>query len=166
MFIIMKKFIISSLLLLLCVGSMKAQQTVVNVQESNGSVTSSVLGAEGAIYFTNGGQQMAVKDCDGNVEGYPVADVAKVTFAEKEPDPTGISAPQQDQLRLYPNPTRGKVRVSGVGDSQQRMVIYSVAGTQMMEQNVAEGAEVDFSALPKGIYWVRCGEQTTKICKQ
>ena len=41
-----------------------------------------------------------------------------------------------------------------------------MVGTVVMERRMSDGESLNLAALPKGIYFVRCGAKTTKICKR
>lgn len=158
-----------ALLCLAGAGSLNAQQTVLTVHQHEGSQTEAILGPTGGIYFQADGNQFTVKDFEGLSETFLAENVALMTFAEKavSDDTTESIAPVvAPRLSLYPNPATDQVRVSGIGAGTQRVELYSMAGALVRTVRLTEGGCLSLQGLPSGIYFVRCNEQTTKICKQ
>ena len=64
----------------------------------------------------------------------------------------GIDERIQPELKLFPNPTTGKLKV----DSEfnvQRIAVMSQSGTLIKEYY--KGTELDLSNLPKGVYFIK-----------
>ena len=76
------------------------------------------------------------------------------------------------ELRVYPNPTRGKIVVSGQW-SVVSVEIYDVVGKKH-ESRISEIGQsdivLDISHLPNGVYFIKIitdkGELTKKIIKE
>jgi hypothetical protein len=78
-------------------------------------------------------------------------------FAGAEPPVhTSVPAYTQSRLRLWPNPVRDVVRVEGDGPLQF-VAVYDLYGRVIMQvTGLADRlAEVNVSALPSGVYFLR-----------
>ena len=71
-----------------------------------------------------------------------------------------------DDMQLVPNPARDIVTLNGIGTTPQKAILYSTAGVKLMEQTVTDGAILNISHLPEGLYSLRCGNRMAKIVKQ
>lgn len=74
-------------------------------------------------------------------------------------------------LYAYPNPTTGKIRVhvSGEIHKQYNIAVMNVLGASMLtKENVSsyDEAEVDLSALPKGIYLIEVSDKAGKSVRR
>ncbi len=67
---------------------------------------------------------------------------------------TAISQPAQQQLSIYPNPTNGTFTISGLPDECE-ITIFNTHGKEILTKSINMPAEVDLSAKPKGIYFIR-----------
>ncbi len=84
---------------------------------------------------------------------------------------TGIVEPQRaTALRVYPNPTDGKVRVDSGEQSQgftpsETLIIkaFDLQGKQLLQ---TEGNEVDLSAYAKGVYLLQVDGKMVKVVKK
>ncbi len=66
----------------------------------------------------------------------------------------GSSSPQEaaEEVRIYPNPTTGEVRWSGLPEGEEVWVrVMNVLGQHIVEKAVT-GNSIDLSALPDGMY--------------
>ena len=67
---------------------------------------------------------------------------------------TGSGSPQEAaaEVRIYPNPTTGEVRWSGLPEGEEvRVRVMNVLGQHIVEKAVT-GNSIDLSALPDGMY--------------
>ncbi len=68
------------------------------------------------------------------------------------------------QLSVYPNPFADYINVKTNTDS--RVAIYNISGQCVLNKAVVVGENhIETSALPKGTYILKCGENTIKIIK-
>ena len=75
-----------------------------------------------------------------------------------------LEEPQLSGVVLYPNPTVSVVTVSGYDGSVK---LFDVMGRGMLTADVqSEGTRLDLSSLPKGIYFLRVGAASIRICKE
>jgi len=67
---------------------------------------------------------------------------------------TGISTLQIAEMKIYPNPTNGKLFVE-CGDSiQSRIIFYDITGKDVINQNITGKTEINIDNLQKGVYVV------------
>ena len=76
-------------------------------------------------------------------------------------------AENSQNLAIYPNPTTGMVSVKAEG--LNHISVFNLMGQVVMQQAVADQADIDLSALPKGTYFIKAvtdnGSLTQKIVK-
>ena len=65
---------------------------------------------------------------------------------------TGIDPQDMDEVKVYPNPSRGEVYVTGV--TQARVTVYNTSGTIVAEVEEFNGGRMDLSDLDRGIYFL------------
>ena len=76
-------------------------------------------------------------------------------------DTTTVSAPQallqQPQVKLYPNPAKGQVRVQLFGTTaESTLQLYSVTGRKVLEGPISGVSEnIQMQSLPQGLYLYR-----------
>lgn len=145
-----KFFSFVSLLLLIGTGVVQAQ---VNIQ-INGS-RSFVLNENNGLYFYN--DSLAI---DGEV--FSLDDIQVITL-----QPTaGIANIEQEKMELMPNPVRENFVLQGIGSEPQMVVLYSVSGVKLMEQQANDGTIINIGSMPDGVYIMRCGNRAAKVVKQ
>jgi hypothetical protein len=74
-----------------------------------------------------------------------------------------------DQLSIYPNPTKGKLKIIGEKEQLQKLQLFNSVG-QPMEMNIlAEGnssVTIDISNLDLGVYLMRSENKTYRVIKK
>ena len=138
-------------LLIFCSGSAVAQVRV----QVNGDQTF-VIDEHNDLYFNN--DTMRVDDIIYALDNIQVITLQQVT--------AGIRDIDADDMQLVPNPARDIVTLNGIGTTPQKAILYSTAGVKLMEQTVTDGAILNISHLPEGLYILRCGNRMAKIVKQ
>lgn len=138
-------------LLIFCSGSAVAQVRV----QVNGDQTF-VIDEHNGLYFNN--DTMRVDDVI-----YALDDIQVITLQQVT---AGIRDIDADDMQLVPNPARDIVTLNGIGTTPQEAILYSTAGVKLMEQTVSDGAILNISHLPEGLYILRCGNRMAKIVKQ
>ena len=134
-----------------CSGSAVAQVRV----QVNGDQTF-VIDEHNGLYFNN--DTMRVDDVI-----YALDDIQVITLQQVT---AGIRDIDADDMQLVPNPARDIVTLNGIGTTPQKAILYSTAGVKLMEQTVTDGAILNISHLPEGLYILRCGNRMAKIVKQ
>lgn len=70
-------------------------------------------------------------------------------------------------LLVYPNPAKGYFVAITSTERPETMTLFAMDGRRVMERSVTNGARIDVSALPRGLYVVRTtgvlGSRTTKL---
>lgn len=62
----------------------------------------------------------------------------------------------ENAIRLWPNPTFGKVKVDYNSEAKAEMFVYNIEGKKVFEKNnINSGDEINVSALAKGVYMVQ-----------
>jgi uncharacterized repeat protein (TIGR01451 family) len=64
----------------------------------------------------------------------------------------GLSSAIQAQVELYPNPSYGQLTINGMEEGE--VVVYSLTGQKMIEQQYINGQMLDLSKLEAGMYVV------------
>lgn len=84
----------------------------------------------------------------------------------------GIAEPvAATAVKVWPNPTAGTLMVTVEtaenSDHTSNLVLYDMSGRMLLCQPHTQGSAIlDLSALPRGIYILKCGVATTKIVKR
>ena len=115
-----------------------------------------VIDEHNGLYFNN--DTMRVDDIIYALDNIQVITLQQVT--------AGIRDIDADDMQLVPNPARDIVTLNGIGTTPQKAILYSTAGVKLMEQTVSDGAILNISHLPEGLYILRCGNRMAKIVKQ
>jgi hypothetical protein len=64
----------------------------------------------------------------------------------------GFSSPVQGNIELYPNPSNGQLTINGMEAGE--VIIYSLTGQKMLEQEYTKVQVLDLSKLEAGMYVV------------
>ena len=145
-----KLFFLSVLLLFFGTKVMQAQVSVL----INGS-HSFVLNESNGMYFHN--DSLTV---DGEV--FALADIQVITLQATN----SIADIEDESLALMPNPVRDIITLRGIGTEHQKVLLYSMAGIKLLEQEASDGTVINISHLPEGVYILRCGNRAAKVIKQ
>lgn len=117
----------------------------------------SSLGQVASIYFT-----MESSDNSGgymNTPAYFCLD--KLTVSTEEP--TSVDEIVAAPVKAYYDRSAGCVRVHTSAPAE--VSVYSVNGAWVAQQTVVDSAAIDLTAVPSGVYIVRCGAYSVKIVK-
>ena len=74
-----------------------------------------------------------------------------------DPDTVGISPVAQERLRIYPNPTTGRVHVDASGE----VLLYDLLGNKTRLE--ATGGLLDLRQYTPGIYFLQSGNRRQKL---
>ena len=78
---------------------------------------------------------------------------------------TAITELDNNQLTIYPNPTKEKIKIST--HLEGVVSIKNIEGKLLIQvEKKQENEVIDISLLPSGIYTVELQKQTTKFIKQ
>lgn len=86
-----------------------------------------------------------------------------------DPDPSGIRSAESPnpQFLIYPNPTTGILHIVADVSYCQKAEILDIYGRRLMSFTV-EGIDntLDISTLPRGVYFLKIGNTTTKVVRK
>lgn len=91
------------------------------------------------------------------------------TYMLSSPIVTGLAEPQQDFFQLFPSPAGNTVHLQNLPLSHAKDVsVFDIQGRPVIKlEGLRSGnLTIDVSALPGGLYFVRCGSQTMRMMKQ
>lgn len=77
---------------------------------------------------------------------------------------TDIDESEMEGFTIYPNPAINSFQIN-VGSQNAEMCIFNAIGNMVVKQQVFENATIDISNLPQGIYYVKVGNQVTRLTK-
>ena len=69
----------------------------------------------------------------------------------------------EKSLQVYPNPAANVVTVLTGRHTPETVTIYSINGTVVKSQQVVMEGQLDISALPHGVYIVKCGARNARL---
>jgi len=71
-------------------------------------------------------------------------------------------------LTVYPNPTAGRVQVTGDKEDLRNIEIYDMLGKKMTVRKkiLPNSAEMDLTPLSPGLYLIRTERETAKVFKK
>ena len=78
---------------------------------------------------------------------------------------TGVGEDGLTPMTLYPNPTKGSIRISGI-EANSTVEIYNSLGQLVRTVNAGPDQEIGVSDLASGLYLVRCGNRTLRFVKE
>ena len=138
-------------------------QSKVSVTLSNGTNTNVMVPEEGKIYFSEA--EMYVDDGNGSIQSFVISNISKLQISTE----TGIGLfdPNDDNsLLVYPNPSSSMVTVVYNSQTISNVKIYSISGRLLINKQILSGGQIDVSFLPKGFYFLKVNNQTSKFVKQ
>ena len=96
------------------------------------------------------------------------ADSGKATVMTYDSVFVGINALQKSTFSLYPNPATDKITIETSGTSQvSNLAIVNAQGQELITRQITEPkTQIDISALPGGVYFVRVtNDKTVEVGK-
>jgi Secretion system C-terminal sorting domain len=95
------------------------------------------------------------------LSGYQASAGARLDIQRIIREPSAVKVASSLPLRLYPNPTTGKILLDGIQEA--RVTIYDGGGKTLIDQKVS-GDGLDISHLPPGLYLLRAeNDEGTRI---
>jgi hypothetical protein len=77
----------------------------------------------------------------------------------------GVNEYGLNALSVYPNPAKETIRINGL-ETDATIEIYNSLGAKVKTMNVIVDGEVNIGELSKGLYMLRCGNQTIRFVKE
>jgi hypothetical protein len=82
-------------------------------------------------------------------------------------DVTGILSILEADIRIYPNPTNGRIKISSNTFNEECLLqIFNMSGSLVKSEMIKLNQHIDISALPDGIYSMRIGHEKGYIIKK
>jgi hypothetical protein len=79
----------------------------------------------------------------------------------------GIETLEMSSIKIYPNPTKGELRIENVELTIENIILFDVFGKELMKINSAQKEiAIDVSHLPTGIYFLRVNGESFKVVKE
>ena len=67
--------------------------------------------------------------------------------------PTAVSVgAEDDNIIVFPNPTRGNIKIKGINDLYAKLSVYDTLGRKMMETNIVDDKIIELENFPNGVY--------------
>ncbi len=153
--------------------TIESEFATVDVTGANGEVSISWI-YEGTTLCT--GPELSMNACEGNtselVEGdqilVHIVDEAGCEFSTTFSWEIVSVAERTEDWRVYPNPTSGELRLSGISEATESAVFNSL-GQCMAHFMLAPqpgGTTIDLTHLPEGAYILKIGARRTRILIQ
>ena len=119
--------------------------------------TAVLVDKNGAVKTTgdiDGGDMVKVTSADGKI-------VVMYSFAT----PTGADLMYTNQIELYPNPSNGRLNVTGL-EKGQRIQVYNAVGSAILDINVDNEHEIiNLDAHPAGMFMIVISDQNRLLGK-
>lgn len=140
---------------------MQAQVKLV-IHSVDGSLLEKSLGEVKSLAFKEGG--FSVSDLKGQALGdFAFSKVQKIEFIS---DITGIGETIEESSKLGLNVSRNTLIVTGWAGNQPGVVtIVGMSGQRLYHATNWDGAAIDISALPSGVYVLKVNNETFKFRK-
>jgi PKD repeat protein len=66
--------------------------------------------------------------------------------------PVGTNYPFESKISIFPNPTSGKVNISGIANADVK--VYNTTGEVIFNINIMKSGQIDLSGFENGIYFI------------
>ena len=90
--------------------------------------------------------------------------VTKLTYSVNFTVITGFEDPAAANVKVYPNPTKGIVKVAGVNNAS--IEVYSISGKLISKVNNSNGQTIDLSSQTNGVYIIKIFENDFVLTKR
>ena len=152
---------------LLC-GSLLLHATDVQslVVEAKGG-TESAYALSGVQRITFSGSNLLVTKKDGTQSSFTTANVQKLLFGLRTVTAIPEATSASSNLAVYPNPTADVLFIKGaVATSQARVYNLTGIAQSVPSTHLADGLQLNVSALPQGVYLIQLDGETIKFQKR
>ena len=134
-------------------------QSKVTLTFQNASTQEIEVSASGKIYFSD--DYMYIDDGTALPYSFAVSDIRKMQFAEG----VGIQNIVTETFKVYPNPVRNELYVSGNNPGSYRYALYSIDGRMLQQGEVGNGETIHTGDIPAGLYILKINNTSLKINK-
>ena len=136
-------------------------QTIVTVTMHDASTQVFNVTASGKLFFEN--DQLVVIEAFSQSAAIDIADIRKVQFQSNDED--AVPSINKDKITIYPNPTTGKITISGLDGVAVDVSVYSANGQLVMKRKITSDEEIDLSDMKRGLYMMKINDSVYKISK-
>lgn len=136
-----------------------AAQTRVTLTFQDASSQEIEVSAAGKIYFDD--NYMYIDDGTTVPYSFAVADIRKMTFDEV----LGVREIVTESFKVYPNPTRNELYVSGNEFGPYRYALHAMDGRLLLQGDVQNGDAIQIGDIPTGLYILKINNTSLKINK-
>ncbi len=136
-------------------------QTIVTVTMQDASTQVFNVTASGKLFFEN--DQLVVIEAFSQSAAIDIADIRKVQFQSNDED--AVPSINKDKITIYPNPTTGKIKISGLDGVAVDVSVYSANGQLVMKRKITSDEEIDLSDMKRGLYMLKINDSVYKISK-
>ena len=134
-------------------------QTKVTLTFQDASTQEIDVSASGKIYFSN--DYMYIDDGTALPYSFALSNIRKMTFGQG----VGVSEIVADAFKVYPNPVRNELYVSGNEFGPYRYALYSIDGRLLLQGEVGNGEAIHTGDIPAGLYILKINNTSLKINK-
>ena len=134
-------------------------QTKVTLTFQDASSQEIEVSAAGKIYFDN--NYMYIDDGTTIPYSFAVDNIRKMTFDEV----LGVREIVTENFKVYPNPARNELHVSGNEFGPYRYALYSMDGRLLLQGEVGNGEAIHTGDIPAGLYILKINNTSLKINK-
>ena len=134
-------------------------QSKVTLTFLNASTQEIEVSASGKIYFSD--NYMYIDDGAALPYSFAVSDIRKMTFGEG----VGVRDIVTEAFKVYPNPVRNELYVSGNDYGSYRYALYSIDGRLLLNGEVGNGEPIHTDDIPAGLYILKINNTSLKINK-
>lgn len=134
-------------------------QTKVTLTFLDASTQEIEVSASGKIYFSD--DYMYIDDGTALPNSFALANIRKMTFGQG----VGVSEIVADAFKVYPNPVRNELYVSGNEFGPYRYALYSIDGRLVLQGEVRNGEAIHTDNIPAGLYILKINNTSLKINK-
>ena len=117
------------------------------------------VSAAGKIYFSD--EYMYIDDGTALPYSFALSNIRKMTFGQG----VGVSEIVTEAFKVYPNPVRNELYVSGNEFGPYRYALYSTDGRLLLQGEVGNGEAIHTGDIPAGLYILIINNTSLKINK-
>ena len=143
--------------MLACFTGMAQSKVTLTFQDA--STQEIEVSAAGKIYFSD--EYMYIDDGTALPYSFALDNIRKMTFGQG----VGVSEIVTEAFKVYPNPVRNELYVSGNEFGPYRYALYSIDGRLLLQGEVGNGEAIHTGDIPAGLYILKINNTSLKINK-
>ena len=143
--------------MLACFTGMAQSKVTLTFQDA--STQEIEVSTAGKIYFSD--EYMYIDDGTALPYSFALDNIRKMTFGQG----VGVSEIVTEAFKVYPNPVRNELYVSGNEFGPYRYALYSIDGRLLLQGEVGNGEAIHTGDIPAGLYILKINNTSLKINK-